>query len=77
MMGYVFAEIKDNKVFSLHDSTSLDLIFKHSDGLLVELTEQEYALLRVCPKFNIDKGVHALLELKNKLDTKIAEQALE
>lgn len=71
-MNYYFAEVKDGKVFSLHDSTSLDLVFRNSDGLLVDLTEYEYWMLSAC-RGDIAKGISSLREIKAKIDAKVTE----
>lgn len=69
-MRYYFAEIKEKSIYALHETTSLDLRFSDSDGVLIGLSEQEYNLLKAC-QGDIDTGI-ALL---TKIDEKILRKA--
>lgn len=68
-MQYFFAEIKDKKIYALHESTSLDLVFRQSDGLLIELNQQEYSILSAA-KGNISKGIHMLNKIRERIEEK-------
>ena len=66
-MNYYFAEIKDNKVYAFHDTTSLDLVFsRDSDGLLIEISEREYMLLKACYG-DIKTGIAMLRKVEKKI----------
>lgn len=71
-MSYFFAEIKDKQVIALHESTGLDLVFRQSDGILVELTEKEYNLLKAC-RGDIVQGILSLRKVQDKIFNKIVE----
>lgn len=76
MMKFYFAEVKDEKIFALHESTTLDLIFRDSDGLLIELNEQEHRILTAC-KGDTDKGISMLMKVSERIKNKIADACLE
>jgi len=65
-MKYYFAEIKENSIFALHETTSLDIKFHDGDGTLIGLSEQEYDLIKAC-RGDIDTGIALLVKLDERI----------
>lgn len=73
---FYFAGIINGKVAEFNDATSLDLILRNTEGLLVELNEEEYTLLRACHG-DIKRGLSRLVQIQHKIDQAIENNTEE
>ena len=64
---YCYIEIKNKKIISYGQTTSVELALSKTSGSVAEVTEKELALVTACDG-NLEMGLFVLENLSNKLD---------
>lgn len=74
MAKYYFIEVNEKfgSIDATHCSTSMDLIFENSKGLLIEVDENTYNVLEGC-RHDIKKGIKKLQDLEKEIKMKIEQ----
>lgn len=61
-----YIEIKDGKIISIGEASSMDFALQNTKGTVLEVTEKEHAMLSAC-RGDIQKGIFILHGLINKI----------
>jgi hypothetical protein len=65
-MYYYIEILNDGKIQSFGSSTSVDLALQNTKGKLLEITEQQYAMVAAC-KGKLSRGINILDNIENKI----------